>query len=123
MSLRTARWLKIAGVAVVVVVLAGMLMGANAVSDLLTTPRLVDPEFRNNQVHAVDGDLVTINAGTGSSLAGSRWGLRSDDGHLRMVELVELDGDRVTWRVEGPSDAFPAPGDAVLVGASGRRPG
>lgn len=115
MALRTARWLKVAGAVVVVVVLAGLVIGANAVSDLLTTPQLVDPEFRNNQVHAVDGDLVTIGAGTGSSVAGSRWGLLSDDGQLRMVELVERDGGRVTWRVEGPSEAFPEPGDAVLV--------
>ena len=115
MSQRTGRWVKFAGAIGLVVVLVGLAVGATTVAGLLTTPREADPDFRNNQVLAVEGDLVTIGAGTGSSLSGSRWGLRSDDGHLRMTELVELDGDRVTWRVEGPPEAIPEPGDAVGV--------
>lgn len=115
MARRTGR--RIAAVAAVVIVLAlvGLLVAGNVVAGLLTEPRTADPAFRNNEVVAVDGDLVTIRAGAGSSLAGSRWGLRSDAGHVQMVELVERDGDVVTWRVEGPVDAIPNAGDAVGV--------
>lgn len=115
MARATRRRLAAASAVVVVVVLVGLLVAGNVVADLLTVPSTADPAFRNNEVVAVDGDLVTIGAGTGSSLPGSRWGLRSDAGHVQMVELLELDGNAVTWRVEGPADAIPKPGDAVGV--------
>ena len=117
MEARTARRLRLAGVGVLILALLALLVGGNVVAELLTTPAEDDPASRNNDVVAADGDLVTIRAGTGSSLPGSRWGLRSDEGYVRMVELVELDDDVVTWRVEGPTDAIPAAGDEVFVDA------
>jgi pimeloyl-ACP methyl ester carboxylesterase len=73
------------------------------------------PYGPNNRVLAVEGELVTLSAGTGWSLPGSRWGLRSANGYVRMLQLVERTDETVTWRTSGPSRQRPIIGADVRV--------
>lgn len=112
---RVRRFALHSAVVVAVVLLILLVAASVRFAGVLTAQPAGYPYGPNNRVLAVDGRLVTLEAGTGSSVPGSRWGLRSPNGYVRMLELVELGEDTVTWRTSGPSRQRPVIGAVVRV--------
>lgn len=70
-----------------------------------------------NRVVAIEGAEVTLRADATTSVPGSRWGLWSERGYMRMTQQLALDEDAGTarWLLRGQGSRLPSIGLPVRV--------